>query len=94
MRDLRRGANAPAIPDEIFDWFSANQEQFGEGKMSDGSPIPQGVRDWVAQAVNWVDLRTPMSEMADWELNVFLAAEEGSWPDAVLENWLEMSGIE
>jgi len=31
--------------------------------------------------VNWIEVR-PITEMMDWELNVILAAEPGTWSDA------------
>ena len=89
-RAVDLGRTSRSAPDEISGWFSANRGTFGGGKMGDGKPIPQSVKLWVAQAANWIEFR-PMSEMLDWELNVILAAEPGTWPDSTLEAFLEMS---
>jgi len=78
------------LPSEVSDWFEANRGNFGGGEVEGGGPIPEAIMRWVRMAVEWIVFR-PMSEMPDWELNVVLAAEPGTWPDSALERWLGSS---
>jgi len=82
-RAVDLGREPRSVPDEISDWFSVNRDKFGGGVMTDGKPIPHSIKLWVSQAVNWIEVRS-ITEMMDWELNVILAAEPGTWSEAEL----------